>query len=325
MQTLSNNDYKLFEQLVKSPENTLKNTMADFLHRHYKEVIHTQDYVYAIGNLPVMVVAHLDTVFAKPPEHIYYDQRKGVIWSPEGLGADDRAGILAIIKLIREGYRPTILLTTGEEIGGVGARAFVLENPIPPEGLKYVIQVDRRGKDDCVFYNCANDAFIEYISTFGFEENWGTFTDISTICPRWKIAGVNLSIGYFDEHTNSETFHVHYFLNTVEKIYKMLEDSSKLAEPFEYIYDTSIGYGGWFSKEWYCCTICGEPCLEHEIFPVKTSKGEIEYYCPECVVDHANWCKVCGEPFKIEYKGQNVCFNCLHGKEESGKCTVMTK
>lgn len=323
MRILSNNDYKLFEQLVRATETSLKSTMANFLRKNYTDVRETTDYVYAIGDLPVMMIAHLDTVFSKPPVNVYYDQRKGVIWSPEGLGADDRAGVFAIIKAIREGYKPTVLLTTGEEVGGVGARIFALENPTPPKDLKYLLQVDRQGNIDCVFYNCANQDFTDYVSAFGFIEDWGTFTDISTICPRWKIAGVNLSIGYKNEHSVSETFHVPYFLNTMDKIYAMLKDCVNLTKPFEYIYDVSLNYyNGWFNKEWYNCIVCGEPCLEHEIFPVKTSKGTIEHYCPECVVDHADWCQKCGAPFKIEHKGQKLCFHCLHEKEgEQVKCT----
>ena len=34
-----------------------------------------------------------------------------------------------------------------------------------------MIELDRRGKNDCVFYDCYCPDFIEYVEQFGFEEN----------------------------------------------------------------------------------------------------------------------------------------------------------
>ena len=56
--------------------------------------------------------------------------------------------------------------------------------PQPFADMKYIIQLDRRGTSDCVFYNCANEAFIEYVEKFGFIENFGSFSDISEITLR---------------------------------------------------------------------------------------------------------------------------------------------
>jgi hypothetical protein len=67
-----------------------------------------------------------------------------------------------------------------------------------------MIELDRQGRDDAVFYDCDNPEFEEYITKFDFVSDWGTYSDISTIAPSWECAAVNLSIGYFDEHSYAE-------------------------------------------------------------------------------------------------------------------------
>ena len=48
-------------------------------------------------------------------------------------------------------------------------------------------------------------SFIE--STGYFKTAWGSVSDISTIAPALGVAAVNLSSGYFDEHTTRETLY----------------------------------------------------------------------------------------------------------------------
>jgi putative aminopeptidase FrvX len=81
-----------------------------------------------------------------------------VIWSPDALGADDRAGVFAIIKILQSGLRPHIIFTTDEETGGYGAKALT-SNACPFQDVRYFIELDRQGALDCVFYNCDNKHF----------------------------------------------------------------------------------------------------------------------------------------------------------------------
>ena len=67
------------------------------------------------------------------------------------------------------------------------------------------MEIDRRGHNDAVFYDCDNPDFVEFIESTGyFEENYGTFSDISIIAPKAGISAVNLSAGYNKEHTTNE-------------------------------------------------------------------------------------------------------------------------
>lgn len=328
MRTLKNNDYKLFEQIVSLKQPALLKTMSTYLKRHYGKVCTTKNYVYAVGDIPIALVAHLDTVFKEPVENIYYDERKNVMWSPEGLGADDRAGVFAIIKIIRSGLKPHIIFTTDEEIGGLGAEILVKECPTPFAEMKYIIQLDRRGTNDCVFYDCDNPKFVDYVELFGFTEAYGSFSDISEICPVWGVAGVNLSIGYQNEHSIAETLHISPFLATVDKVIKMLNDANN-APSFKYIpnpYTTKWLplKTQWSSDEWLNCFKCKHVFSEYELFPVKCLDGKTRFYCPDCVVDMVEWCEICGEAFEIDLDNpeRKRCKDCQGGEIE---CSTLTK
>ena len=303
MRLLKEHDYKTFANLCGTTQNGLRATMSKYLKSKYKKIIETKDYICAEGDIPIALVAHMDTVFKFPVKEVFYDRQKNVIWSPEGLGADDRAGVFAIIQIIKRGLRPHIILTTDEEIGAVGA-AKLANIECPFEDLRYIIQLDRRGSNDCVFYDCDNEAFVQYVEQFGFVEAIGSFTDISMICPAWKIAGVNLSIGYRDEHSTSEILFVNYMFDTIEKVIKMLQEEE--IPSFEYIpaqYDNR-----WF--RWIHPRI-NSP---EELIPVLMEDGKQEYFCIDCISGRADWCNCCGEAYATTDPKKNfgMCEDCFY-------------
>lgn len=330
MEVLNKQDYRLITHLFKMSDKVLLKTMMTFLQKEYKQVIATKEYVYAVGDIPVALVAHLDTVYNIQPSDIYYDSRKGVLWSPQGLGADDRAGVFAILKIVRQGYKPHVIFTMDEEVGGKGATALITEHPKPFAEMKYIIELDRRGVVDCVFYDCDNQLFTQYVESFGFVEAWGSFSDISEICPAWKIAGVNLSIGYQDEHSYSETLHIHPMYKTINRVINMLKDINNVITPYDYI-PNQYSYGKLttlamatknfdFADEWVNCAKCKKTFLEYELFPIHTSKIETKMFCPDCVSNNVRWCAECGEPFEIDGKNPNEikCFICREEKKKNG-------
>lgn len=325
MKIMRENDVKIFEELVKMEQSQLLKTLFTFLKKNYDNVTATEDYLFAEGDIPVALVAHLDTVFPDPPENVYYDPRKGVIWSPEGLGADDRAGIFSILKIVKAGYRPHIIFTTEEERGGIGAAQLIIKNPkCPFKKLKYMIELDRAGTCDCVFYDCENDLFTEYIESFGFIEALGSFSDISILAPHWGVAAVNLSIGYENEHSYREVLHVGPLYRTIKRVIAMLKDADNITEPFIYIksYLSRFGYC-WedyltsdialYSKEIVKCASCGKNFHEYETIPVKTPSGGTVFYCPDCIADNdIDWCEICGEAFEVDKytKEAHICRDC---------------
>ena len=328
-----NNDYRLFCSLVKSSQNALLKGLAQMVEKIYPEekISKTKEYIYARGELPVMLIAHCDTVFKQLPQKIFYDREQCVLWSPQGLGADDRAGVYAILKIIQKGYRPSILFTTDEEIGGLGASAFVRDYPAADIEYKYLIQLDRSGECDCVFYDCDNVDFVDYCESFGFTEDFGSFSDISVICPVWKIAGVNLSVGYYDEHSKQEILFTNILDKTISKVEKMLS-FSKESKTFEYIPGPYSYYGryayGWgildpedqlnlaqtYKEDYSCvCNHCGNTYRMSDCIPVRKRgmKNSWGYYCYNCLDDESiDWCNCCGEAFEKEYPTQKLCEAC---------------
>ena len=354
MTEMNKNDMQLFRTIAQMKDTTLLKSMAKLLERYYSKdkIIVAPEYILCgEGDIPVMLVAHMDTVFKNLPSRIYYDQKQRIMWSPQGLGADDRAGVFAIAKILSHGYRPSICLTMGEEMGGIGATKLVKDIPKCPFDLKYVIQLDRQGTDDCVFYDCDNEKFTEYIERFGFITDWGTFTDICDICPEWEVAGVNLSVGYKNEHSEIETLNTDALYATIKKVERMLCESKSLAEKFEYIPDAYPSYyakmlqkyGSWtyYEDEWMennCCYQSKQPynpyaeaptekgkcqCIncrkiysEDDVFPVKSRKYKDaqNYYCINCVTTGINWCSKCGEPFEVDTPNDELCPDCA-GKQ----------
>ena len=315
MKTFKPGELKTFEQLASLTQGSLKKVLSKFLSKHYKKVVETDDYIFAEGDIPIALVAHMDTVFKLPPDDIYYDERKNVMWSPDGLGADDRAGVYAIVTLIREGFKPHIIFTTDEEMGAIGA-SLLAKLDCPFAECKYIIQLDRRGSNDCVFYDCENQAFVDYVEQFGFEWNYGTFTDISRLCPAWGIAGVNLSVGYRDEHSTSEVLFVGQLLSTIAKVRKMLQQA-ETAPYFEYVPAKYNGYyGGWSWETGYSptgvlkCSHCHKYFMEEEMFPVVMQDESTGFFCPDCLSHEAAWCTTCNSAFQKHSPEQGYVGTC---------------
>lgn len=284
----------------------------------YDVVYETDEYVYAVGDIPIALIAHCDTVFKNNPQILFNDPEYGVYFYPGGSGFDDRAGVFAIFKILSCGYRPSIIFTNHEEIGGTGAKKLVLDFPEPEAELDFLIELDRAGSDDCVFYQCDNPEFVKYIESFGFKFNRGSFTDISFIAPVWGMAAVNLSIGYEYEHTDLEILFIEDTYATIRKVCNILEDNNHwkfyqyIPEARYYMGDSLFGFG----KEVQCCC-CGEIVNELDSVPIKQQDGTVDYYCVSCCEQHIDWCYMCGEPY-IAVDGAVVCPECER-KTKEGK------
>ena len=168
------------------------------------------NFILVRGQAPVRLVAHLDTVHEKPVRDICLSSDGNIIMSPQGIGGDDRCGVFALVKIYRlSKIKPWLLFCCDEEVGGLGAKKFCLAHqqhqlPNDLDNLKFLIELDRKGSKDAVYYRCDNPDFDAYISSKGFKTAQGSFSDISLIAPEFGIAAVNLSCGYYAAHTRHE-------------------------------------------------------------------------------------------------------------------------
>lgn len=224
---------------------TQSELFAFFSYRYCGQcVVSDGNYILVRGESPVMLIAHLDTVHKIPVKTIYRLEGGAILTSPQGIGGDDRCGVYALVNVYEQSdTKPWLLFTCDEEIGGVGAEAFcwAYEKYNLPAGLndlKCLVEIDRKGRNDAVYYDCENRAFETYITSKGFRTAYGSFSDISLIAPTLGIAAVNLSSGYYNPHTRREYIVRSEIDNTISKVVEIVADAvSKDFPRYEYCAD----------------------------------------------------------------------------------------
>lgn len=219
------------ENILKMKQKILKKYAARELKKLGYEPIIEDGYVFALGSYPVLLVAHMDTVHKTAVKKIQYDG--STISSPQGIGGDDRCGVYIILQLLKK-FNCSVLFTEDEEIGCKGAKEFVKTFDYGSLSVNYIIEFDRRGSNDCVFYQCDNPEFEAFIESTGyFKTSYGSYSDICEIAPAIGIAAVNLSSAYYNEHTQKESINLSELNDIITQAEKVL--SIQVEEPFIYI------------------------------------------------------------------------------------------
>ena len=182
------------------------------------------------------------------------------------------------------------------------------------------------GMDDAVYYECDNEEFEKFVTDHGFKTEWGSYSDIAVLAPVWKVAAVNVSVGYQEEHSQVERLFVDALFDTIDKVQHMLHDSANI-EPFKYVersWNYASGYySGWYDdgyslhKGWFTpleegevrCQFCGEPDKKENYLPLHwhsaADKDMMFHVCNECYahsVAEIEWCSKCGTGY---FLGQN--------------------
>lgn len=177
---------------------------------------HTDKYVYVDRGHPICLVAHVDTVRHK--DKLELIEHNGVIRNKHGvLGADDRAGVFALFQLADTGCN--LLFTNYEESGGKGACLAASELAL--KGVNLLVELDRKGCNEYVFYSYSLPKQVEkYIESFGYIQNYGSYSDIAEF---YRVPGVNLSIGYYNQHTSKESLHLDEMWLNIERCRRIIE------------------------------------------------------------------------------------------------------
>ncbi len=197
-----------------------------------------RNFVYVPGTREdrVVLAAHADTVWDDEYCSLNATQsikiENGVYSGTNpnyGIGADDRAGC-AILWLLKDSGH-SLLILDGEEYGQIGSEHIRdsykdLYNEINDHS--YIIQLDRRGSIDYKVYRLpVTDEFLQFIEDKTGYVNAGTkaFTDIVALCER--ACGVNLSVGYYNEHTEHEVIVLDEWYNTLSIVENLLSEKQK--------------------------------------------------------------------------------------------------
>uniref|UniRef100_A0A6H1ZH62 Peptidase n=1 Tax=viral metagenome TaxID=1070528 RepID=A0A6H1ZH62_9ZZZZ len=207
-----------------------------------------KDYAYWDRQSPIIIQAHIDVVCSGfkgqewDKENKEWKKRsevgklellkcRNIITAKVGiLGGDDRAGVLACIAINNTCKKdkipmPSILLTNGEERGGFGMKEFIKVTVIElfaPVNL--IIGMDRRGCSEYVTYIDPDREVRDYIESFGFVKSYGSYSDSKDLSRATNIPHVNLSIGYYDNHSSKEVVHIDEMLLTAKRVCDILKD-----------------------------------------------------------------------------------------------------
>lgn len=165
--------------------------------------------------------SHLDTVHRKKDTDTYKLSIKKAWVEVKGggvLGADCGTGIWLMLNMIKAQVPGLYLFHREEEIGG-GGSAFIASGPLGKVfttlGVKRCIAFDRKGTNHVITHQggtrCCSDTFGDALadalnagSGMNFDLNdGGSFTDSANYT---DLIGecTNLSVGYYDQHTQSE-------------------------------------------------------------------------------------------------------------------------
>lgn len=236
---------KTFEDICKMTQPEVKAYMEHYLSSKNYNVVNEDGFLYAKGTVPVLLVAHMDTVHKEQCKEII--DNNGRLSSPQGIGGDDRCGVFIIANLVSE-FNCSVLLCEDEEKGCVGARKFVDAKYMEEDengniierkyidnlGVNFMVELDRRGSNDAVFYSCDNTDFIDFVEDVtNFKFATGSFTDISKLMPAAKLSGVNLSCGYYNAHQNNEYVMYDEMMDTIEAAKCLIKEECD--KPFEYV------------------------------------------------------------------------------------------
>ena len=208
-----------------------------------------------------VIVAHLDQVQENHSKDFTVMEVNGVLLGYssknrrfEGLGADDKNGIWIALKSLDKYDAIKLAFFVGEEIGCIGSNQADMDFF---KDARFVIQPDRRGKDDFITSICGLELCSkEFISAvkpekFGYREEDGLMTDIETLKTNGlELSAVNLSCGYYRPHTDTEFTVIKDLENCLAFVQHIIENC---IETYPHKADSYYyrGYSYWEDEECY--------------------------------------------------------------------------
>lgn len=214
-------------------------------------------FVFVPGHRPdkVLIVAHADTAWDDSEEDISPVRKNREIISSKqdkkiGIGADDRVGCYFVWKMRNLGH--SLLITSGEEKGCL-ASFWIKSHDKWKKKLNdehcWMVEFDRKGKNDLALYDVGTNKFAEFLKKeTGMTPCSGGFrTDIKVLCE--DICGVNVSVGYYDQHLATEKIILSEMFTSFRKFYNLLKKPQE-----KYVLDKSDIFRPVYEKKTYVNT-----------------------------------------------------------------------
>jgi putative aminopeptidase FrvX len=191
----------------------------------------------------VLLSAHMDTVKGVLADRELIEKNGRISSSKGALGADDRAGIAIILTVLENinklGFDGTIKVAFSreEEIGCVGSGKI---DPKWYEDVDLAIVCDRRNSRDivvgCGMAFCSNEVayFMEDVSKMAdmdYKATEGGISDAMTFAEE-GINSINLSVGYYNEHTDREYVVISEMKDTTRLILQTIAIINQFVDTF---------------------------------------------------------------------------------------------
>ena len=222
------------------------------------------------GELYPCIVSHTDTVSQNKPKAKDLILEQGVLTNPKGvLGADDRAGCWIQHKMLEAEVKAIYILTDLEEVGGIGADACAKSTvfkTITPF-ISAFIELDRESNKDIALYGYDNEDLVALFEKHDYKPDDGSYTDIVDLSKASGIASINLSIGYYNQHTKREKLVISELENTTDIMCNFMPKELYTTQYAEDGYLLGgYGYGCGMTLKWetVSCDICGEHALLYD-------------------------------------------------------------
>lgn len=144
------------------------------------------------------------------------------------LGGDDRCGVYTALQLINLGFPYGFAFFCDEEIGCIGS-SILAKDIDENESITAFIGLDRRGLDNVAVYGYDNSDLINLFKNEGYIEVDGSITDVAVLSEQSSknLACVNLSVGYYNEHTKMEFINIFAIQRAIKTLIKLSFDLSK--------------------------------------------------------------------------------------------------
>lgn len=210
----------------------------------------------------VLLSAHMDTVRGVLADRELIETEDGIIMSNKGaLGADDRGGIAIILTVLRNLEKLNfnghikVSFSREEEIGCVGAGKI---DSKWYEDTDLAIVVDRRGNRDivagCGMAFCSDSVgyFMEDVSKMA-DMDWrcveGGISDAMVFAEN-GVNSINLSAGYYNEHTEHEYASLKEMGETVKLILQAIAVINQFYRTFELVPQSNTWSKAWYPKNY---------------------------------------------------------------------------
>lgn len=212
--------------------------------KHIEPIADSKDefgnYYKLIGDANVIWSSHTDTVHrdSDPTKQtIYIDSTESRLFKGKDkmcLGADCGTGVWLMLQMIKANIAGLYIFHRAEEIGGKGSH-WIAERTMPLE-YDQCIAFDRYGTTSIITHQgaertCSDDYAYDLAGVLGMDyglDDGGSFTDsksYSRIIPECT----NISVGYYDQHSNAEYQDLNHLLKLADVLCTRGNEIGKLA------------------------------------------------------------------------------------------------